>query len=131
MRTLHGPLLHGIHRAECRDDLACAEHTNLELAAGDGRHTLGNDFTATVNRIQALREAGSATPANLRQTLRLCNRWCCDGSRCCARTGTRQKFSSIHDELPLLTSKNKTANPGVIGNHCLDPRCLNGKENCP
>jgi hypothetical protein len=77
----------------------------LANAAGDGRHTLGNDFTAAVNRIQALWKARSATPANFRQTLRLCNRWCGDGRCCCARTGTRQKFSSIHDELPLLTSK--------------------------
>jgi hypothetical protein len=41
-------------------------HRNLELAAGDGRHALGQHLGAAVDRVQALGEAGSEPPADVR-----------------------------------------------------------------
>ena len=62
MAAFDGALLHGIQRLQAGDDFAAGEDADVELAAGHGAHPVGQHIGATVNGIQALREAGGQAP---------------------------------------------------------------------
>jgi hypothetical protein len=64
-----GVRLNGIQHLKPGDDLAAGMHADLELAAGHGRHRLGEDLAATEDGVETLGEAGGEAPADIRQGL--------------------------------------------------------------
>ncbi|MNT39520.1 hypothetical protein D3C72_1757750 [compost metagenome] len=64
VRHFHGALLHAVHHAEGRHQLATGVHGDFKLAARHGLDGLGEHISAAVNGVQRLGEAGSQAPAN-------------------------------------------------------------------
>ena len=67
MAALDGTLLHGVQRLQAGNDLTARKDADVELAAGQLAQAIGQLLGATVNGVEALREAGSQAPFDARQ----------------------------------------------------------------
>ena len=92
-------VLDGIEDRWSGNDFAAGEDLDLKLAAGRLGHSLGHVFGATVDGVEALREAGSQTPLDRRRILGDRRHGHAAGGKAC--TGILQKRTSFHNLSPV------------------------------
>ena len=106
MAALDGALLHGVQRLQAGNDLAARKDADIELAAGQGAHPVGQHVGTAEDGIQALRETRRQAPLDGGQGLG--DGRCGDGGSG-AGSGADGSFLQKITTLHIVSS-------GVIGN---------------